>query len=173
VTNAQYRAFVGATDHPAPLHWENGQIPKGKEDHPVVCVSWEDAQAFCQWAGCRLPTEQEWEKGARGTDGREYPWGDGWELGRCNTAEAGIKDTTAVTRYPNGASPYGLLDMAGNVLEWCENWYDQERKAKVLRGGSWDTLSIRARSAVRDWFIPGGRNGSYGFRCGMSPTSSP
>lgn len=173
VTNAQYQAFVAAAGHTPPSHWTGGRIPKGKEDHPVVNVSWEDAQAFCRWAGCRLPSEQEWEKAARGTDGRVYPWGNNWEAGRCNSKEAGIGDTTPVTRYPSGASPYGLLDMAGNVWEWCEDWYDAEHKYKVLRGGSWDHGSLDARSANRNRDIPGNRNNSNGFRCGVAATSSP
>jgi formylglycine-generating enzyme required for sulfatase activity len=172
VTNIQYKAFVDATGHRIPSHWVKGRIPKGKEDHPVVNVSWEDAQAFCEWAGCRLPTEQEWEKGARGTDGRKYPWGNGWQLGRCNTREAGLGDTTPVDRYPTGASPYGLLDMAGNVWEWCEDWYDSECKHRVLRGGSWFIDSGRARSADRYWTDPDLRDFNCGVRCGVSSTSS-
>jgi formylglycine-generating enzyme required for sulfatase activity/tRNA A-37 threonylcarbamoyl transferase component Bud32 len=173
VTNLQYKAFVDATGHRAPHHWKKGHIPPGKDDHPVVYVSWEDAIAFCRWAGCRLSTEQEWEKGARGTDGREYPWGDSWQGGRCNTFEAGIGDTTPVGRYPNGASPYGLLDMAGNVWEWCDDRYDAEHEYKVLRGGSWYFHSDGARSAGRYWYYPDYRYINIGFRCGMSPTSSP
>jgi len=172
VTNAQYKAFVEATGHRMPAHWENGEIPLGKENHPVVEVSWEDAQAFCQWAGCRLPTEQEWEKGARGTDGREYPWGDEWELGRCNTKEAGIDDTTPVDQHSGGASPYGLLDMAGNVDEWCQGWFDSDRKSKVVRGGSWLNYPNRARSAYRSGDFPVATYNSLGFRCCVSSTSS-
>jgi formylglycine-generating enzyme required for sulfatase activity len=173
VTNAQYRAFVEATGQQSPDHWEGGRIPPGKENHPVVNVSWHDAVAFCQWAGCRLPTEQEWEKGARGADGREYPWGDEWQRGRCNTEEAGIGDTTPVDRYANGASPYGLLDMAGNVWEWCEDWYDSDRDSKVVRGGSWVSSQYGARSANRSGGTPGDRGINNGFRCVVSPTSSP
>lgn len=172
VTNAQYKAFVEATGQRVPDHWEGGKIPKGKEDHPVVYVSWEDAEAFCRWAGCRLPTEQEWEKGARGTDGREYPWG-AWEAGRCNSKEAVIKDTTPVGRYPKGASPYGLLDMVGNVWEWCADWYDAARKQKVLRGGSWYSTSSSVRSAYRDRDLPVNPSRNVGFRCVSSSTSSP
>ena len=124
VTNLQYKAFVDATGHEPPKHWKNGKIPKGKENHPVVYVSWYDAQAFCEWAGLRLPTEQEWEKGARGTDGRRFPWGDHSPNPNLCNFNSYIKDTTPVDRYPDGASPYGLLDMAGNIWEWCENWYD-------------------------------------------------
>ena len=172
VTNTQYRTFVDATGYRAPLRWKNGQIPRGKADHPVVQVSWEDAQAFCDWAGCRLPTEKEWEKAARGADGREYPWGNGWEAGRCNTYEAGIRDTTPVNKYPQGASPYGLLDMGGNVWEWCQDWSDSDRKYRVLRGGSWYFSRSSARCAYGTWFDPGRRDYLVGFRCCAVATSS-
>jgi len=177
VTNAQYRAFMEATGHgfrPRTWWWRKRQIPPYMEDRPVMGVSWEDAGAFCDWAGCRLPTELEWEKGARGTDGREYPWGNGWEAGRCNTSEADIRHTTPVTKYPKGASPYGLLDVAGNVWEWCEDWYDSHRDKKVLRGGSWEDNRDRARCAPleRKGLQPSNRYGNSGFRCCMRPASS-
>ena len=175
VTNAQYKAFVDAAGHPVPNNWLGGRIPAGKEDHPVVRVTWEDAQAFCGWAGCRLPTEQEWEKGARGTDGRVYPWGDRWELGRCNSKEAGINDTTPVGLYPSGASPYGLLDMAGNVRQWCEDLHGPDRghckvlrSSRVLRGSSYSSEELFVRltwSSYRtedDWYM------TDGFRCAAS-----
>ena len=172
VTNAQYKAFVEATDRRAPAHWRNGQIPAGKEDHPVVLVSWYDTAAFCTWAGCRLPTEQEWEKGARGADGREYPWGDGWDESRCNTREADLDDTTPVDRFPDGASGYGLLDMAGNVWEWCANWSDEKQKFTALRGGSWSNIRDVARCAYRYEDLPALQSINYGFRCVVSPTTS-
>ncbi len=175
VTNAQYKAFVEVTGHEPPRHWKEGRIPKDKEAHPVVNVNWRDAMAFCGWAGCRLPSEQEWEKGARGSDGREYPWGDGWQSGQCNTSEAHFfaGNTTPVGQYPNGASPYGLLDMAGNVWEWSENWYDTEQKSKTLRGGSWNYDRTFARSAIRVKGNPDGRGTNGGFRCVVTPRSSP
>ncbi len=168
VTNRQYKAFVDATGRKAPGHWDEGKIPAGKEYHPVVNVRWDDAQAFCRWAGLRLPSEAEWEKGARGMDGREYPWGNEKpDDKRCNFA-MNVKDTTAVGRYPAGASPYGMLDMAGNVWEWCEDWYDSEHKERVLRGGSWGVESRSVRSANRDRDIPDLRNDVVGFRCARS-----
>jgi serine/threonine protein kinase/formylglycine-generating enzyme required for sulfatase activity len=163
VTNAQYHAFVGATGRKPPKHWEKGRIPRGKEDHPVVYVSWLDATAYCEWAGCRLPTKKEWEKGARGTDGREYPWGEVWENGRCNSKEARVGDTTPVTRYPDGASPYSLLDMAGNVWEWCEDSKSSDRGWKVLRGGSWFADRAAKRSLRPDLC-----DDDVGFRCAAS-----
>ena len=163
VTNAQYKEFVDATGRAAPLHWEEGRIPAGKDDHPVVCVSWNNAQAFCDWAGCRLPTEREWEKGARGADGREYPWGDTWEENRCNSWQSEIRATTPVGRYPQGASPYGLLDMAGNAWEWCQDWYDAGRN--VLRGGSWLEGPRWVRAAFRGMNDPARWDFFIGFRC--------
>ena len=138
LTNAQYKVFVEATKYTAPSHWDSGRIPTGKESHPVVNVSWDDAQAFCRWAGVRLPTEREWEKAARGTDGRTYPWGEAAPNGELCNFNNLVGDTTAVGGYTKGVSPYGLLDMAGNVWEWCEDWYETG-KTRVLRGGAFDT----------------------------------
>jgi len=184
VTNAQYKAFVDATGHRAPSHWPRGQIPGGEADHPVVNVSWDDAQAFCRWAGVRLPSEAEWEKAARGVDGRIYPWGDEPpDRNRCNfnSNEGG---TTPVGRYPSGASPYGVLDMAGNVWEWVGDWYDAKYYAnsparnptgpasgqyRVLRGGSWLVEQWGVRAADRDGYYPAYRDGYIGFRCARSP----
>ena len=149
VTNAQYEKFVDATGYATPDHWQHGRIPPGKENHPVVYVSWHDARAFCQWAGVRLPTEAEWEKAARGTDGRIYPWGnEPPDENRCNFNK-NVGDTTPVGKYPKGASPYGVLDMAGNVWEWTSSKYqsypykaDDGRESpegsdlRTLRGGS-------------------------------------
>ena len=173
VTNAQYQAFVEATGYRAPhLRW-TGRIPRGRKQHPVEGVTWHDAVAFCEWMGCRLPTEQEWEKGARGTEGREYPWGNDWEEGRCNTEEAGIGDTMPVGEYRRGASPYGLLDAAGNVWEWCQDWFEDEHVTKVLKGGSWRNPRNSARCGSRLGDYPDHRlHGEYGFRCCMSSTSS-
>lgn len=117
VTNAQYARFVVATGHRPPLHWEGGRIPPGLELHPVTMVSWYDANRYAAWAGKRLPMEAEWEKAARGPDGRRWPWGEEMDVTRLNTYYS-IGSTTEVTRYPGGASPYGVMDMAGNVNQW-------------------------------------------------------
>jgi formylglycine-generating enzyme required for sulfatase activity len=159
VTNAQYQAFVGASGHRAPDHWINGTLPPGKEDHPVVYTSRDDALAFCAWAGCRLPTEQEWEKAARGTDGRAYPWGDEWQGGRCNSYEARIGGTAPVGRYPGGAGPYGHLGLAANVLEWCAEG------SGIVRGGWWDSTAEDVRAVVRGRCNPAYRLPYVGFRC--------
>lgn len=153
VTNAQYQVFVRATGYQAPAHWSNGAPPKSKEQHPVVKVSWEDAQKFCGWAGVSLPGERQWEKAGRWSDGRTYPWGEAGPDGRrCNFANQ-VGDTTAVGSYPEGASPYGVLDMAGNVWEWCEDLYRPGEQYRVLRGGSFGDSADLVRCASRDYFV--------------------
>lgn len=125
VTNTHYQQFLRATGHRAPLFWEEEKCLAEKADHPVVGVSFGDAAAFCMWARSvtglpvRLTTEPEWEKAARGLDGRIYPWGNTWEPGRCNSQEAKIGDTVPVGQFsPAGDSPFGVADMGGNVQEW-------------------------------------------------------
>jgi len=175
VTNAQYQAFVQATGHRVPAHWENDRIPGGKEHHPVVWVSWDDAVAYCQWLAertgkpYRLPTEAEWEKAARWTDGRLYPWGNREpNKDLCNFN--GNAGTTPVGMYPRGASPYGCLDMVGNVWEWTSSrWGPHWEKAdfkypynprdgredmasddyRVFRGGAYWSDAQAVRCACR------------------------
>ena len=178
VTNAQYMRFVEATSHKPPRHWTNGQIPRGKENHPVVYIDWMDAQSFCVWAGVRLPSEEEWEKAARGTDGNTYPWGnDPPSKYLCNFA-GNVRDTTPVSAYPRGASPYGVLDMAGNVFEWTSTpsggdasaraGGDQEvslnSDLRILRGGNHTSRAYKIRCAYREPRNPDHELDYIGFR---------
>jgi len=120
VTNAQYARFLAETGHRPPSTWKEGRIPQGELLRPVTLVSWFDASAYAKWAGRRLPTEAEWEKAARGTDGRRWPWGNEMDAKRVNTYY-NVGSATDVTTYRSGASPYGAYDMAGNVSQWVED----------------------------------------------------
>jgi iron(II)-dependent oxidoreductase len=122
VTNAQYARFVAATGHRPPLDWKDGKIAAGELTHPVTMVSWFDAKSYAEWAHKRLPTEAEWEKAARGTEGRRWPWGDVMDTSRLNTYYS-VGHATDVNAYPSGASPYGVMDMAGNVSQWVADDY--------------------------------------------------
>lgn len=137
VTNAQYARFIAATGHRQPLDWKNGKIPEGTLLNPVTMVNWFDAVAYAKWAGKRLPTEAEWEKAARGTDGRRWPWGDKMDPARLNTYY-NTGRVSVVDFFPNGASPYGVFDMAGNVDEWTEDTFlpykGSDASAEVFKG---------------------------------------
>ena len=176
VTNGEYKEFLDENKgYPIPEHWKKGTIPKGKEMHPVVYVSFEDALKYCEWKTekegrqYRLPTEYEWEKAARSTDGRIYPWGDEFDKGKCNCYKSGINDTTSVDKYPDGVSPYGCYDMTGNVWEWVDSWYDENERYRVLRGGSCvDGDQERVRASNRDRLVPAGWVSNIGFRVALS-----
>jgi formylglycine-generating enzyme required for sulfatase activity len=139
-------------------------------NQPVVGVGWYEAEAFCQWLTAifgrqyRLPTEVEWERLARGQYGREYPWGNAWQEGLANTAEAEIGQPNAVGLFPGGVSPTGAYDCAGNVWEWCLDWYDKDEDVRVLRGGSWDDGRNDARCAIRGRLHPNFSVNYVGFR---------
>jgi len=175
VTNAEYAKFVEATGHPPPPNWEEkgSTYPPDMANHPVVFVNWFDAQDYAAWAGKRLLTETEWEKAARGTDGRVYPWGDWFDKAMCNASEAGIGGTTPVGKYsPFGDSPYRVCDMAGNVWEWTATDWTSGSSSKVQRGGSFVNRGSYARCAYRYLGVPEPRNPNVGFRCGMSMEDS-
>jgi formylglycine-generating enzyme required for sulfatase activity len=178
VTNAMYRRCVEAGGCTAPMHSSHYSITK-YADHPIGGVTWFQAGEYCIWAGRRLPTEAEWEKAARGTDGRLYPWGNDAPDDKLLNFAGNMGDTSAVGSYPVGASPYGALDMAGNVWEWVADGYDANYYAhspttnppggnsanqRVVRGGEWGADARAVRSANRFWAFPG-RNDTDGFRC--------
>ncbi len=186
VTNAQYQKFIDATGRPTPVDhhdptfysWVNNKPPAGQENHPVVYVSWYDADAYCRWTGKRLPTESEWEKAARGTDGRAWPWGDTFDGTKCNVYEFSPLWTTPVGSYPEGVSPYGVYDMCGNVAEWTDSWYQPypgsklQRASfgehfKVARGGAWPLpYEPWSRATNRNLAQPPDyQHRSLGFRC--------
>jgi len=181
VTNADYKIFVKATKRTHPFHWPEGHLPKNKENHPVIYVSWFDANDYCSWAGKRLPTEQEWEKAARGEEGLIYPWGNEWSLDKSNNPYKNSTGTEPIGSYPKGRSPYGLNDISGNVWEWVDSYYlphpgnpvtraEYGEDKRVLKGGSWfDCLSygcgLSAPTFNRSFFTPEVKKNSFGFRC--------
>jgi formylglycine-generating enzyme required for sulfatase activity len=212
---------VQACEYRRPVHWPSDGFPEEQADHPVINVTWYDAMAYCAWLteqlsveACNLkvwraerwetldvdgkawhfelPSEAEWEKGARGTDGRLYPWGNLWDAKRCNTKESRSTMTTPVEAYPLGASPYGVLDVAGNVWEWmCTLWgvdilespfkypYNpvdgredieaDKGTHRVLRGGSYNYGRDAARCASRNRLLPDHDNWYVGFRVVLLP----
>ncbi len=184
VTNQKYGEFVlaGGYEHqqcwstegwqwkmkvnitaPDPTSWDDTKW--NKPNQPIVGVSYHEAEAYAKWIGKRLPSEQEWEKAARGEGGRQYPWGEEFDLNKCNSKETGIGHTMPVSQYPNGVSPYGCHDMAGNVWEWCANRHDKQKNdSRVIRGGSWGSKLENLRAPKRDWDFTDVRDDSLGFR---------
>ncbi len=140
-------------------------VEPGFEDHPLIYVTWYGASEYAQWAGKRLPADEEWEKAARGIDGRVYPWGNEYDKEKCNTEESKIGYITPVKRYKEGISPHGCLDMAGNVWEWTDSWYDEKEESRVSRGGSLSLSRDIACCAVRNGNIPKYWFDFTGFRC--------
>ncbi len=181
VTNEQYKQFIKETQHPAPASWENRQYPDGQGSMPVRGVSWNDAKAYAEWAGKRLPTEKEWEKAARGTDGRIFPWGNSFSSDYSRHMLKTKAGPTSVGSLQDGASPYGVFDMTGNVWEWTRApfyFYKNNPMAgqndkigddfRVLRGGGWSQHSLRSiptRLTFRFPAPPDRASESAGFRC--------
>lgn len=170
VTNAEYARFVEATGHESPRHWPGNMPPAEIEDHPVVYVFWDDASAYAEWAGKRLPTQEEWEKAARGIDGRDYPWGNQEPSAELCNFNRNVGRTSPVGNYsPQGDSPYGCVDMSGNVWEWTDSWADNGR-FRVLSGGSWGEDNItRLLCTAQRWHFPYFELHHYGFRLALSP----
>ena len=184
VTAAHYAKFMAAAKHPPPRHWDE-MNPARDGQRPIVGVSWQSAEAYCRWAGKRLPTEAEWEKAARGTDARLYPWGKDEptsEHGNFGKRWKGYETVDPVGSHPHGKSPYGIDDLAGNVWEWVADWYHHayyrssptrnppgpaEGEQKVFRGGGWNHEALLARSSLRNHDEPDTQINSIGFRCAM------
>ena len=185
VTNAQYKVFLDSTATEAPPKWINGDYGIGEDGFPVISVSFDEAAAYAKWVGKRLPTEAEWEKAARGSDGRVFPWGNSFDRALANNGE----HLVPVMSYLAGVSAYGCFDMAGNAAEWVDGRYEAyprgpndviprgvpdrnevfSKDRRVYRGGSWNTFSKYLRCANRESTSPGKRWVYVGFRCVMDP----
>lgn len=192
VTNAQYAEMVAAGAAQAPtideaawaetgfqqpwaeasrFPWVDGRPPPGREDHPVVLVDHDEAAAYCAWRGRlvgearRLPTAAEYEKAARGREGLAYPWGQAWERGRANMAVDGPRDTMAVGSFPAGKSPYGVLDLAGNVFQWTSTPWRSVPGERTLKGSAWDDWPGVGRGAAMHGRPASTRHILIGFRC--------
>jgi iron(II)-dependent oxidoreductase len=194
-TNAQYARFIEETNHPAPLFWDDPRF--NQPDQPVVGVTWNDAQAYAEWAGKRLPTEAEWEIAARGAASRIYPWGDEFSPeidGKTVHTNVGDADefvwTAPVGSFPTGVSEFGAHDLAGNAMEWAADWYAADYykqslvdnpqgppfaqlAARVLRGGSWRDTPSDVRSAKRRSFLVDLTDNTIGFRCALDVSEPP
>ena len=208
VTNAQYARFLNhrqpteselerwlLLDRDCHVQESEGcyEVHEGRDEHPAIQVSWHGAVAYCEWAGVRLPSELEWEKGARGVDGREYPWGNDWDPEKCrNLTNCGTERTASVWSYPEGRSCWGHYQMAGNVWEWCADAFENgafirygrgdmtppsggHLASRALRGGPWDLDGPEFfKCAYRYSFdAPDSRQDYYGFRVAWTPPADP
>lgn len=180
-TQKEYFEFVQKRGRRAPSYWKEGRFPEGRADFPVVDVNWREARDYCVWRGKRLPTEAEWEKGARGPNGNLYAWGNQFDPKKGNVSAGGVGEATAVGRWPADRSPYGLFDMTGNVMEWTEDWYrpypgsdyqspDFGEQYKVAKGDAFGeaghyALPLFSRLSYRQNIPPEARYPFLGFRC--------
>ena len=164
VTNKQYRKFIEETGHKKPAFWDDPTW--NRPNNPVVGIGWDDAKEYAKWADKRLPREAEWEKAARGTDERWWPWGNEFHHEYCNSHESWHATTLDIDTYPEGVSPYGAYDMAGNVWEMCDGIWMEGLEHRVMRGGSFISRAAFVRTTVR-WSPADEVNGAkwLGFRC--------
>ncbi|MDI3390148.1 SUMF1/EgtB/PvdO family nonheme iron enzyme [Streptomyces sp. B-S-A8] len=169
VTNADYARFVVATGHHPPKHWPEGSPLRELYDHPVVEVSWLDASAYADWAGKRLPSASEWEKAARGTAGKTFPWGEQPTPAKCNVRETGIESTTPVSKYHSGASPYGVYDMVGNVWEWLRTPADRKTGTYQLKGSAFSSFLFQGAPSSYNEAADFMQDDDTGFRCTAAP----
>jgi gamma-glutamyl hercynylcysteine S-oxide synthase len=188
VTNLDYKKFMDATGHSPPNSWQNGQMKEGAELFPVTGVTWNDANEYAKWAGKRLPTEEEWEVAARAQNATVFPWGDEADETRMNIGATGVKAAVKVGSYPAGASPFGILDMSGNVWEWTgseaqpypgsvekspqetlKTPLKPDEKLYVIRGGSYLDKKELCTATYRNWVVNVTRDATLGFRCAKSP----
>lgn len=177
----QYQQFVDIEERQPPSHWRNGHYADGEAKFPVVNVSWDDAMAYAKWTGKRLPTEEEWEFAARGTDGRLYPYGSEWKSNFSNAAEDNFRQPRPVQSYPDGRSLYGVYDMAGNVLEWTASEFklypgskldpnkDFNRDRLITRGGAFNAQAKYQTTTDRFFYTPSTKTDFIGFRCADLP----
>lgn len=172
VTNREFAAYAQATGARTPAHFSAGDFLERKGDHPVVGLSLFQALAYALWAGKDLPTEAEWEKACRGTDGRRYPWGARFDPSLCNTSALGARDTTSVGAFPAGASPFGVLDLCGNCWEWTRTPAPEDDQLVLVKGGSWFDPPGVARGDGRFTARPNFVSSTLGFRCVWRPGAS-
>ncbi|QQS48331.1 MAG: SUMF1/EgtB/PvdO family nonheme iron enzyme [Acidobacteriota bacterium] len=176
ITNQQFAEFVRQTRRQAPVHWPNGQYSPGEANIPVVNVSWYDARDYCEWSSKRLPTEEEWEYAARGRENLLYPYGNQWKPNFSNAGETGLRKPQAVGSYPDGASPFSVFDMAGNVAEWLATDYKPypgsparpDEGNKIVRGGSFKNPAVEQTATDRFFYRPNQKFDYIGFRCAKS-----
>lgn len=168
-TNEDYAKFVRVTRHRPPQHWLGGRYPANLANHPVVWVTWLDAAAYAHWSGKALPTSRQWEKAARGTKGRIYPWGNEPTAAKANVSEAGMDDTTPVSRYQSGVSPYGAFDMCGNTWEWCATEEAPGNGRRELKGSAFSSPFERCAPSLQNAANSSMRDNDTSFRCVSAP----